>query len=307
MFISFFSRRNFRININYPQIYLLYPQLSTILSPYQPVIGFTAALVFSLLAWRSRALNLSGAVAAAFVGGSIFAFGGLPWAVLLLVFFITSSLLSRFSRTLKISARIQFAKGSRRDWAQVLANGGLPAALALLIIFVPDLQGLWVAYCSALAAVNADTWSTELGILNPEPPRLITTGKPVDAGTSGGISLYGSLAAVSGALLVGIFAGLFNPIDGHSISGVSLANIVFLAGLFGAMLDSLLGASIQGVYYCPACRKETELRPDHSCGTTTIQLRGWRWLNNDLVNFLSSLAGAIAGYSLLLIIDQRLG
>ena len=46
------------------------------------------------------------------------------------------------------------------------------------------------------------------------------------------------------------------------------------------MVDSILGATVQAMYYCPACEKETE-RPIHNCGTRTRPMRGVNWLNND--------------------------
>jgi uncharacterized membrane protein len=54
-----------------------------------------------------------------------------------------------------------------------------------------------------------------------------------------------------------------------------------------------LGATIQAIYHCPHCNKETERHPIHTCGTATSHFRGWKWLNNDLVNFLASLVGMI--------------
>ncbi|MDH7479167.1 MAG: DUF92 domain-containing protein, partial [Syntrophomonadaceae bacterium] len=71
--------------------------------------------------------------------------------------------------------------------------------------------------------------------------------------------------------------------------GVLLA--VTLSGAGGSFFDSWLGATVQAIYFCPACRKETERHPQHTCGAATQLHRGWRWLNNDLVNFISSLLG----------------
>jgi uncharacterized membrane protein len=140
-----------------------------------------------------------------------------------------------------------------------------------------------------MAAVNADTWATEVGVLSRKLPRLITTGKVVERGTSGGITLAGSLAAFLGSLLVGCVAAVFMPVS-NTLLFILAAS---LGGLAGSLVDSLLGASVQGIYACPSCEKETERHPLHSCGTVTVHLRGWRWVNNEIVNFACSLAGAI--------------
>jgi uncharacterized membrane protein len=47
------------------------------------------------------------------------------------------------------------------------------------------------------------------------------------------------------------------------------------------------------MYYCPADRKETEKHPLHTCGTATVHTRGWKWLDNDWVNFACGLSGAL--------------
>jgi len=74
-----------------------------------------------------------------------------------------------------------------------------------------------------------------------------------------------------------------------------LAGVLAIAGLAGSLFDSLLGATLQGIYFCPACGKETERHPTHGCGSPTKPLRGWRWLDNDGVNFAASMVGALVG------------
>ena len=76
------------------------------------------------------------------------------------------------------------------------------------------------------------------------------------------------------------------------MSGASFIPPAILGGLAGSLFDSLLGATVQAIYYCPTCEKETE-KTLHTCGTNTQQTRGWRWLSNDMVNFISSLVGAL--------------
>jgi uncharacterized protein (TIGR00297 family) len=263
----------------------------------QLITGFAAAILISLLAWRAASLSISGAAAAMLMGGLIFGLGGLGWAALLVTFFISSSALSRIFERRKLGLYEKFSKGSRRDWGQVAANGGLGVAL-VAVHGLPDAGSPfellpWVAYAGALAAVNADTWATELGVLSSRPPRLITTGRLVERGASGGISNLGVLASLGGALLIAGVAALFSPAEVL----LKLIAVVVVGGLAGSLVDSLLGATIQAIYWCPNCLKETERHPLHTCSTATVLMRGWRWLNNDLVNFSCSLTGAaVAGW-----------
>ncbi|OGO30016.1 MAG: hypothetical protein A2Z16_01825 [Chloroflexi bacterium RBG_16_54_18] len=263
-------------------------------------LGFLVAAVVGATAWKAGALSRSGAAAAAVTGGLIFGLGSLAWAALLLVFFISSSLLSRMFGSRKAALTEKFSKGSRRDWAQVTANGGLGALLALAWAIGDHPTWAWAAFAGAMAAVNADTWATELGVLNPAPPRLITTFKPVERGASGGVSPLGSLAAVGGAGLIAFIALVFTPGGMDSFqTALPILVVITVAGACGALFDSLLGATVQAIYFCPTCNKETERHPLHTCGTPTVLRRGWRWLNNDVVNFFASLIGALAAVGLL--------
>jgi uncharacterized protein (TIGR00297 family) len=280
----------------YPQVCDVYPQkieqLYTDLSPeYNAMQLFTGCLLsatISALAWRAGFLNLSGAFAAAVVGGLVFGLGGFPWAVLLLVFFVSSSALSRVFRKRKASLIEKYSKGSRRDWEQVLANGGFGTLLVVANALMGEPLWAFVAFAGAMAAVNADTWATELGVLSTKPPRLITTGQVVDKGTSGAISGAGNLAVLGGAGLIGIAAGLVSPENSFS----ALVVIILLGGAAGALFDSLLGASLQAIFFCHTCQKQTERHPRHTCQSQTEHLHGWYWMNNEMVNFACSVVGA---------------
>lgn len=265
--------------------------------PYlQAITGAVLGTLVGLAAWRAGALSRGGAAAAALVGGMVFGLGGLAWAVLLLAFFFSSSALSRAFGRRKAAVGREFAKGGRRDAGQVLANGGLGALLAALHVVFPAQAWVWIAFAGSLAAVNADTWATELGVLSPTPPRLVTTGRATPPGTSGAITLPGTMAALAGAALVAVLAAFFTP-DHAGGQGPLLAwdilGAVAAGGLGGAMVDSFLGATLQAIYFCPRCEKETERHPRHTCGVETSHRRGWRWLNNDWVNLFCSAAGAL--------------
>jgi uncharacterized protein (TIGR00297 family) len=260
----------------------------------QLLLGLALAAAVSFLAYRLRSLSRSGALAAMFVGTLVFGLGGWRWAVLLLAFFISSSLLTRVFGGRKAAANASFDKGGPRDAGQVFGNGALPVLFVSLGYFLPHDLWVWIGFAASLAAVNADTWSTELGILSPGHPVLITTFRPVERGTSGGISTVGTSAAVAGAGLIAILAWVL--IDPALAGGAprldgSLIIIITAAGLLGALFDSLVGATVQAMYYCPLDEKETERHPLHSCGTPTTHIRGWKWLSNDWVNFLCGLFG----------------
>lgn len=256
----------------------------------QLMLGFLLALVIALLAYQLKSLDRSGSIAAAIEGTLIFGLGGFEWAILLLAFFVSSSLLSKMFKSRKKKFQEKFDKGSRRDAMQVLGNGGLPALFAVFHFFFPDTLWVWLGFAAALAAVNADTWATELGVLNASHPRLITNWKvKVEKGTSGGVSIAGTLAALAGAGFIALLAALLPPQGAF----LPVFFLVTLAGFLGALFDSYLGATVQAIYYCPVCEKETERHPEHLCGAETRYTRGFNWLSNDWVNFACAAVGVL--------------
>ncbi len=264
----------------------------------QLFLGFVFAFIISLLAYKAKSLDKSGAIAATVEGTLIFGLGGWQWAILLLAFFISSSALSKMFKTRKLNLQEKFDKGSRRDAMQVLGNGGLAALFAALHFFFPDALWTWLSFTAALAAVNADTWGTELGVLSKSQPRMITNLKQkVEKGTSGGISVTGTFASLAGAALIGILGSIFSP----SGDILPIFVLITLAGLLGALFDSLLGATVQAIYWCPICEKETERYPEHLCGTETRYFRGWKWLTNDWVNFACAGFGVLVAFTSLLV------
>jgi uncharacterized protein (TIGR00297 family) len=250
-------------------------------------LGATLAMAVGIAAWCKEALTPSGMLGAILTGTLLFGFGGWTGSLALIGFFLSSSFLSRLFRHRKREVEAEYAKTGTRDLGQALANGGV-AALAVVLLAMTGDERYWGAVLGALAAANADTWATELGVLAKAPPRLITTLRPVPAGTSGAVSVPGTLAAAGGSLFVGVIGALADPRHWR------LLPWVLVAGLAGAVVDSLLGATAQAVYWCPRCEKETERRIHH-CGANTVTRRGVGWLTNDLVNASATLVGALVG------------
>ena len=251
--------------------------------------------------WR-RSLSPSGVIGAIVVGTLIFGCGGWVWGLLLITFFVSSSWLSHYRRSDKEEAAEKFAKSSSRDLSQALANGGLGAALAVVHGQTPD-PLVFAVFLGVMATVNADTWATELGVLSQLPPRLITTGQEVAPGTSGGMTRLGLWSSVAGALLIGTMATALTQIgfllsgQSWSLKAISYPLIAVVGGVTGSLFDSLLGATLQGIYNCDHCAQVTE-SPIHHCGRNARYLRGWIWLNNDVVNFFASMVGGLIAVSL---------
>lgn len=266
------------------------------------ILGLLLSAVMAALGYWRRALSASGVVGAILVGTLIFGLGGWVWGLLLITFFVSSSWLSHYRKGDKALVAEKFAKGSRRDFGQALANGGLGAILAVVFARYPE-PLLFAAFVGVMATVNADTWATELGVLSRVPPRLITSGDVVAPGSSGGVTSLGIWASIAGALLVGTVATALVQVEsllsgaGWGLRAISYSLLAVVGGLVGSLFDSLLGATVQGIYYCDHCAKETE-SPVHHCGRPARPLRGWGWLNNDVVNFLASLVGGLVAVSL---------
>jgi uncharacterized protein (TIGR00297 family) len=260
-------------------------------------LGFAASIAIGYAALRRGSLDRSGWLGAVITGTLTFGFGGWAWGLALITFFVTSSALSHYKEQLKEQrAAEKFAKGGRRDLAQTLANGGVGALLALIYGLSGEPPALLAVFLGVMATVTADTWATELGVLSPHPPRLITTGKLVPPGTSGGITLVGTSASAAGGLLIGLAMLLFYTIGNVFMStstpyGLWMPLAGLLGGLLGSLADSLLGATVQAIYERPD-GSETE-RPVGRDGQANRHTRGWRWMNNDLVNLLASLVGGL--------------
>lgn len=249
--------------------------------------GVVAAAAIATIARRARALSPSGAVAATFIGGAVVCGMGVRAGAALVAFFASSTLLGRLPQP---SILQEQHRGNERDGVQVLANGGVPALFALGSLVAPPeaAETLRVGLGGAIATAAADTWATELGMHLGGWPRSIATLRRVPRGASGGVTGAGLAASALGAATIA--AVLIGPSRGprHCRQLVS----VTIGGCAGALADSLLGATLQVVHWCPTCQEETESLI-HRCGTPTRHRRGRTWCSNDTVNALATATGAL--------------
>lgn len=252
------------------------------------IVALGVAIVVAVVAYLLHLLTAGGAIAAAFIGAATVT-GGPGWVVLLLFFFTTSSALSRWrsAERDKIVGSL-VAKVGRRDAVQVLANGAVFALAAALSTRL-GIEAWQALGAGAIASATADTWSTEVGTVIGGTPRHLTSARKVAPGTSGGVTLPGTLSGLLGAVLAALIAARM-----HWSTPV---HAIVAGGVAGLMVDSLLGATVQERRWCTTCSEATERRT-HSCGTRTAHRGGLRGLNNDVVNLVSIIAGAVVTWTL---------
>lgn len=235
-------------------------------TPITLALALGAGLAF--LTWRFRAATLAGAVAGGvFTIALYFATPGWRTALWPLLGLLLLTLgATRFGRARKEVLGVAEARHGRTA-AQVAANLGVAVIASVPLGFarffvVPRIFGkraMALALAAALAEAAADTLSSEIGEVLGGEPFLLTTFRRVSAGTDGAISVAGTVAGISGAVVIAAVAALALNFTGAE------AGLVALAAIGGLFVDSVLGA--------------------------VLERRGW--LNNDAVNFLSTLASAL--------------
>lgn len=252
-------------------------------SPLDVALAFLAATTIALAAYRKRLLDHSGAVAASLLGPGIVATGGWWLGALLVAFFASSSLLPKTD-----------AKRPSRDGWQVLANGG-PALMLSGLGIAAWREELLVGAAAAIAAATADTWATELGRRFGGRPWSIHTWRRVPPGTSGAVSIAGTLASAVGAVFVaavGIALASIAPAGG--IAAAPAAACIAVGGTLGSVVDSLLGAHVQARFRCEVCGRITEEAGAHADGHPVIHTTGVIWMTNSTVNLTATLASGLA-------------
>jgi uncharacterized protein (TIGR00297 family) len=261
------------------------------------LLGLALGTILALVGRRIKFLSLDGAIGVILLMGAIFAAVGWVWGLPALVFLISMMLLARYRASFKRTLSDRFTEGSVRGLSHILARMGWAVALAAAYGLVYRSNGLLVAYAGAIAVATADGWATELGVLSPQPPRLITSGRPVSAGTAGGISVLGLVAGLGGSWLIG-FVSLLGANMAAWLAEEDLPRtflwlplVALIGGMAGTLTDSLLGATAQAIYYCEKCERLTE-QPTCTCGGTPQKIRGWTWLTNEGVNLIASIVGA---------------
>jgi uncharacterized protein (TIGR00297 family) len=228
------------------------------------LLGGLLTLVFAALARWLRGVTNSGAIAGAVCCFVLYVGAGPTAVVGLIAVFALAWITTRLGYHRKQYLGVAERREGRNAF-QVLANLGVATACAAMLNLAQGVSGhgkmIWLlALSAALSEAAADTVSSEVGQALGEKPRLITSWKAVPAGTNGAISVIGTLAGVAAAGIVSSVCFLGGLVPFHGLF-VSVG-----AAVLGMVADSFLGAG--------------------------LERRGL--LNNDSVNFLSTLVSALA-------------
>lgn len=255
----------------------------------------------AIRAFKRNSLNLSGAFLG-FIVMFIHIAVNYRLGAMLLVFFFTSSKLTKVGVERKRSIDADFKEGGQRNWIQVLSNSGIATLLVLIVWMMTRSQdkcldskesqlltSLIGGVIGHYSCCNGDTWSSELGILSDAQPRLITTLKPVRRGTNGGVTKAGLLAAAVAGSIIGLTFVLIGFFTTRCTYDVALKQLLVipisaLAGLCGSVIDSLLGATLQFSGFC-SVRNKVVGKP----GPTVKRISGLSILDNNGVNLVSIL------------------
>ncbi|GJE88171.1 integral membrane protein DUF92-domain-containing protein [Phanerochaete sordida] len=299
-----------------------------------PIVPFLLAVYLGLSGVRKKSLSPSGGAAAFVVGFAMMAVPLRTFGVALIVFYLVGSRATKVGKELKATLEEGHQEAGYRSAAQVLCNSlsAFVASLLWSAYFVPGsvasqiLGGIvpiraydparWcpaappesASFSRALLFVTlghfacclGDTLASELGILSRTPPLLITTFKPVPPGTNGGMSATGTIASLMGGVVMGLTMSATLLLESSACRRhwttvlLPLVSWGAFGGLFGSLVDSLMGATIQRTRFSSSTRRIlTDESPKAAPDADVKVISGLDLLSNNQVNLLSSILTAL--------------
>ncbi|KAB0360198.1 transmembrane protein 19 isoform X1 [Muntiacus reevesi] len=274
-------------------------------SPWRWLFSVVVPVLIVSNGFKKKSLDHSGALGGLVVG-FILTIANFSFFTSLLMFFLTSSKLTKWKGEAKKRLDSEYKEGGQRNWIQVFCNGAVPTELALLymiesgpgeipIDFSRQHTASWMclSLLAALACSAGDTWASEVGpVLSKSAPRLITTWEKVPVGTNGGVTMVGLASSLLGGTFVGIayFLTQLVFVNDLDISAPQWPIIAFggLAGLLGSIVDSYLGATMQF-----SGLDESTGMVVNSPGKEVKYIAGKPILDNNAVNLFSSVLVAL--------------
>lgn len=228
------------------------------------LIGVGINLILAVPAYLAKSVDKSGFVAGILVGATLWMAQGWQGWLVLVVFFVLGTGATKIGYQKKAERKLAQEAGGRRSARHALANTSVAAIAAFFASSTPYPEIFLPAFVAAFATAAGDTLSSEIGQLMGRRTFLITTLKPVPRGTEGAVSLEGTLAGLAGSFAVACLGWALG------FYGFLVACLVTVAAFLGTTLESLIGA--------------------------TIEKAGL--LDNESVNFLNTLIGALAAAAL---------
>lgn len=216
---------------------------------------------------------------------------GLRGILYLILILYSTSLITIYGSRKGTTGRSTKPGRSIRDFWRIMGGGGLGGFIGFLIFFrLLSVHMGAIGLVTAFGITSSDTWASSIGILSKRKPlMIIPPWHHVDGGVSGAISLLGETFGVIGGLTSLVFADISGLLEGNNLIELLLVLAVII---LGEKLDSVLGASIQGSYYCKRCNLTTD-DAVHDCGEMATIIRGSRLITNSTVNLLTTITGVI--------------
>jgi uncharacterized protein (TIGR00297 family) len=265
----------------------------------QSLLWISLLIAISIFAYKIKVIDKSGVLTAIPIGFTILYFGEISWFIILLLFFVTASVFTKYKHKEKQNLGAAQENDAARNWKSVLANG-LPLASLAIMYYLSDRSPiLMLSFVGSISFALSDTLATELGLLSKAKPRSILTGKEIGRGQSGGITLQGEIVAIISSLAIGGICGIW--LSNNEISQISTIIIAALVGgVLATNLDSFFGATIQAKYRCFNCKKCLENKVTH-CNKPMIRVKGISVIDNNVVNFLGAITSALISASFVIL------
>ena len=241
--------------------------------------------IASIFILKFKILDFKGTLLSIFMGNIIYLSTGIIGFILVIEFFIISFIFTKYKFKQKRKKGIAQEKEGTRSWTNVIANGFGFTIFALLYNFY-NIDLLLIGFITAIAVTTGDTLATEIGLLSKKNPRSIINLKVIEPGTSGGITILGTIAGIFGISII-----LISSLSTNFLTDYFSILYILIGAFLGIMIDSILGATIQAQYYCVKCNKYTELSTHHN--TKNKLVKGKTIIDNNIVNLLSTISGSI--------------
>lgn len=258
-----------------------------IVNPIEVALSIIIVVFIGVISLKVKVVDRTGFMSAVLIGCTILIFGGAKWFLILLVFHVTAAICTKYKYGKKSQMEVAETKGGARSWVNIFSNGSIASISAVAYGFTSK-KIFAAAFLATISTSIADTLATEIGLLNLNEPRLITSFKRVKAGTSGGVTLLGETAALFGDLLI-TFVAL--AVGFEDFSAVQVLTFSLFIGFISCNFDSVLGAKFQVTYKCQICGEITEKKLH--CEHLTTYYKGNRFIDNNVVNFVSTVFDAL--------------